>query len=56
MFVQFNLLYHNIQEFRHGASRVMIATDVLQRGIDVQHVSLVCNLDLPYDKDSYIHR
>lgn len=34
----------------------MIATDIVQRGIDVQHVSLVCNLDLPYDKDSYIHR
>ncbi|XP_019850614.1 PREDICTED: eukaryotic initiation factor 4A-like [Amphimedon queenslandica] len=45
-----------MKEFRNGASRVLIATDVLQRGIDVQHVSMVCNFDLPNDKDSYIHR
>ena len=35
---------------------MLIATDVLQRGIDVQHVALVCNIDLPYEKESYIHR
>lgn len=45
-----------MQEFRSGSSRVLIATDLLARGIDVQHVSLVINYDLPNDKENYIHR
>ncbi len=45
-----------LQDFRQGSSRVLIATDLLARGIDVQHVSVVCNMDLPRDRDNYIHR
>lgn len=45
-----------MQEFRSGSSRVLIATDLLARGIDVQHVSLVINYDLPNDKENYVHR
>lgn len=43
-------------EFRQGKSRVLIATDVWGRGIDVQQVSLVINYDLPNSRELYIHR
>ena len=61
-----------MKEFRSGSSRVLIATDLLARGIDVQQVSLVINVsrrvkrgmkpcsrlqyDLPPSKENYIHR
>jgi translation initiation factor 4A len=45
-----------LREFRDGASRVLIATDLLARGIDVQGVSLVINYDLPPQRENYIHR
>ena len=45
-----------MKAFRDGTSRVLIATDVLSRGIDVQQVNLVINYDLPRDLASYIHR
>jgi translation initiation factor 4A len=45
-----------MKEFRSGSSRVLIATDLLDRGIDVQQVSLVINYDLPSNKENYIHR
>lgn len=45
-----------MQEFRSGSSRVLISTDLLARGIDVQQVSLVINYDLPSNKENYIHR
>jgi len=43
-------------EFRSGDSRVLIATDVWGRGIDVQQVSLVICYDLPNNRELYIHR
>jgi len=45
-----------MDEFRSGASRVLIATDLWGRGIDVQQVSLVICYDLPLNKELYIHR
>ena len=45
-----------MKEFRSGSSRVLIATDLLARGIDVQQESLVINYDLPTSKKNYIHR
>lgn len=45
-----------MKEFRTGSSRVLITTDLLARGIDVQQVSLVINFDLPKDMESYLHR
>ncbi|KAI8838451.1 ATP-dependent RNA helicase eIF4A [Chytriomyces cf. hyalinus JEL632] len=45
-----------MKEFRSGSSRVLITTDLLARGIDVQHVSLVINYDLPSNRENYIHR
>lgn len=45
-----------MREFRSGTSRVLITTDLLARGIDVQQVSLVINFDLPTNRENYIHR
>jgi translation initiation factor 4A len=45
-----------MKEFRSGSSRVLITTDLLARGIDVQQVSLVINYDLPANRENYIHR
>ncbi|CAI4547217.1 BFH_collapsed_G0034270.mRNA.1.CDS.1 [Saccharomyces cerevisiae] len=45
-----------MKEFRSGSSRILISTDLLARGIDVQQVSLVINYDLPANKENYIHR
>merc|ERR1711934_1113827 len=45
-----------MREFRSGSSRVLITTDLLARGIDVQQVSLVINYDLLTNRENYIHR
>ena len=45
-----------MREFRSGSSRVLITTDLLARGIDVQQVSLIINYDLPTNRENYIHR
>ncbi|KAL6591722.1 DEAD-domain-containing protein [Neocallimastix californiae] len=45
-----------MREFRSGSSRVLITTDLLARGIDVQQISLVINYDLPANRENYIHR
>jgi translation initiation factor 4A len=45
-----------LDEFRTGSSRILITTDLLARGIDVQQVSLVINFDLPRDPECYLHR
>jgi translation initiation factor 4A len=42
--------------FRTGATRILLCSDVLARGIDVQQVSLVINYDIPHQKESYVHR
>ena len=47
---------HIMRGFRNGEVRVLISTDLLSRGIDVQQVSLVINYDLPRNVESYIHR
>jgi len=45
-----------LDQFRNGNSRVLITTDLLARGIDVQHVSIVINYDLPTNLETYLHR
>jgi translation initiation factor 4A len=45
-----------MEEFRSGKIRVLISTDLLARGIDVQQVSLVINFELPMNRENYIHR
>jgi len=45
-----------LSRFRHGNIRILLSTDVLTRGIDVQQVSMVINYDLPFDNAQYLHR
>ena len=45
-----------VKKFRSGESRILLSTDLLSRGIDVQQVSLVINYDIPNNVDSYLHR
>jgi ATP-dependent RNA helicase DeaD len=45
-----------MEGFRKGAFRLLVATDVAARGIDVEDLSLVVNYDLPYDPEDYVHR
>ena len=46
----------NLHNFKSGTTRVLLSTDLLSRGIDIQQLSLVINFDLPRDKETYIHR
>ncbi len=45
-----------MEDFRRGVCRVLISTDLLARGIDVQQVSTVINYELPTQHENYIHR
>jgi len=47
---------HIINEFKSGNIRMLLSTDLLSRGLDIQQLSLVINLELPMNKESYIHR
>jgi ATP-dependent RNA helicase RhlE len=63
--VQVNALHGNksqsqrekaLDQFRSGRARVLVATDIAARGIDVTGVSHVINYDLPAEPESYVHR
>lgn len=45
-----------ISDFKEGRSRVLLATDIAARGLDICEVSHVINYEVPRTKDSYIHR
>ena len=45
-----------IDELKKGNSRILITTDLLSRGIDIQQLSMVVNYDLPNKPETYIHR
>ena len=45
-----------MKKFRNLTTRVLISTDLLGRGIDVQQVSIVINYDIPFKSEAYIHR
>lgn len=46
----------NLARFRAQAARILVATDVAARGLDIPEVKLVINYDIPRDPDDYIHR
>ena len=46
----------NLNNFKSGNTRILLSTDLLSRGIDIQQLSLVINFDLPKNKETYIHR
>lgn len=45
-----------MKNFRRGNTRMLISTDLLSRGIDIQQISVVINYDIPRNKESYLHR
>lgn len=45
-----------MEDFRSGVVRVLISTDLLARGIDVQQVSMVINYEMPIQRENYVHR
>lgn len=51
-----NYRFEAVKRFKDGRDRVLIATDLVARGIDVAGVSHVINFDLPDEPESYIHR
>jgi ATP-dependent RNA helicase RhlE len=45
-----------LEAFRSGEARVLVATDIAARGIDIDDISHVVNFDIPNDPESYVHR
>ncbi|XP_049931434.1 ATP-dependent RNA helicase SUB2-like [Nymphaea colorata] len=46
----------NYDLFKSNSSRLLVATDLFGRGIDIERVNLVINYDFPPDRDTYLHR
>ncbi|MCI2283620.1 hypothetical protein L3081_09750 [Colwellia sp. MSW7] len=45
-----------IDQMKSGKSSILVATDVVARGLDIPRISLVINYDLPGDNEAYVHR
>lgn len=45
-----------MKKFRNGTTRILVSTDLLARGIDIEQVSIVVNYDLPRNREHYLHR
>ena len=45
-----------LRQFRNRSLKILVATDVLSRGIDIENISLVINYDVPGDAEDYVHR
>ena len=45
-----------LEQFRHGRSQVMVATDIAARGIDIEDITHVINFDIPNTPEDYVHR
>ena len=48
-----NRVFH---EFRNGATRHLVSSDLFTRGIDIQSVNVVINFDFPKNAETYLHR
>ncbi|KAK3754176.1 hypothetical protein QZH41_007958 [Actinostola sp. cb2023] len=58
-FNQWTILYHRLskyQQFKNFQKRILVATDLFGRGMDIERVNIVFNYDMPDDSDSYLHR
>lgn len=45
-----------LQGFRSKRTRILVATDVMSRGIDIKEINMVINYDVPHDAEDYVHR
>ena len=45
-----------LMHFKSGRLKVLVATDILSRGIDIDNIGLVINFDVPHDGEDYVHR
>lgn len=45
-----------MSDFKNGRTAILVATDVVARGIDINDISLVINYDIPHDPEDYVHR
>lgn len=45
-----------MHEFRNGRVNILVATDIVARGIDIDDIRLVINYDVPHDNEDYVHR
>jgi ATP-dependent RNA helicase RhlE len=51
-----NNRFNTVQNFKDGTNRILIATDIIARGLDIAEVSHVFNFDMPEIPENYIHR
>lgn len=51
-----NYRLRSIEQFREGDNRILVATDVMARGLDIDHISHVINFDTPDFPENYMHR
>lgn len=47
---------HIMREFKSGRINILVATDIVSRGIDIDDIRLVVNYDVPHDNEDYVHR
>jgi superfamily II DNA/RNA helicase len=45
-----------LRKFRARTVRILVATDVMSRGIDIKEINMVINFDVPHDAEDYVHR
>ena len=51
-----NARTRSLQDFKAGRTRILVATDIAARGLDIEHLPMVINFDLPMVPQDYIHR
>lgn len=47
---------HVMHEFKHERIGILVATDIVSRGIDIEDITMVLNYDVPHDAEDYVHR
>jgi len=45
-----------MHDFRNGTTDILVATDIVARGIDIDDITMVVNFDVPHDAEDYVHR
>jgi ATP-dependent RNA helicase UAP56/SUB2 len=48
-------IYNDFKDSK-STKRILVATDIMGRGVDIERVNVVINFDFPHDTDGYIHR